>query len=540
MKFKKTFATLSLVTFISGLPLLFVNNDINNKQSINFYNTVRESSYINYVNIKTKNETLYEKDQLYISSTLSFTDNVDHTNEVAYNWEMQLANSSSWQWISNEKSYILDSVGLDFNNAKFKLTCSFNDKSMQSNILTIKVNSLPYIDSVTISSSSSDMIEGQKLEIAPSISFTDYAQYNEGITYTWERQKLNSTNWEKISNDKILSIESLSYSWKGSKIRLRTTFNEKEVISNELILNISRIPSVTNVIISGLETSYNVNSTLSLTSNVSMSSGTNDFENIKYSWEIKKYNQSTWKKVSDTKDLSFNIPDASYDLSQIRLRTSYNNNEFISNELTLNVVDYNNRIKNIEVTGLKDKYNIGDSINLAAKITLFDNQVNTSECGYQWQILKSNTRSNWENIGSNQPILSISNITEEYAGCKIRLIPLYNDVQLNSKIKQVSNSIIISGINDQNQPNNIDNDLVNEVGDFFEENWLYFAIGGGVLGGLILLAILISIFIYIYNKNKREEEIRNRAIANRNNALPSTTRQLPSSSVALVNNQTKK
>ena len=471
---------------------------------------VNEKPYIQHISIESDKEILCEKDDLNLSSTLSFIDNVDHVNEVTYNWEMLLPSSSTWQSISTEKSYRLSNITLDYNNAKFRLTCSLNGKSIQSNILTIKVNSLPYVDTITIISSLSTTIEGQKLELIPSLVFTDHKQYSEGINYVWERQRLNSTNWEKISSGKVLSIQSLSYSWNSSKIRLKTIFNGKEVISNELTLDISRIPMITEVNVSGLEPTYNVNSTLSLNSSISTSSQITDTENIKYSWEVKKYNQNIWQNISNTSNLNFDITDISYNSSKIRLRTTYNNYECTSNELILNVMNYDSKVKNIDIIGIENKYNIGDSINLTAKITLYDNQVNSSQCGYQWQILKNNVKSNWENIGSNQPTLSIPNITKEYAGCKLRLIPFYNNMQLNTKIKEASNNIIISGVNDQKEIIDSNNVVTPRDVSFLEENWFYFAIGGGALGGFILLVVLILIIVRVRNKNKREEEIRNR------------------------------
>ncbi|MEZ7794266.1 PKD domain-containing protein, partial [Niallia circulans] len=228
---------------------------------------------------------------IYNDTSVSFSNKSSDVDgdSLTYKWETQKPNETTWSTFSTSKDppYTLNKKGV----WKVRLTVSDGEASHNVTKNITVQNRAPAAD---FSWSPSTIYNDTSVSFSNKSSDAD----GDSLTYKWETQKPDDTNWSTISTSKNPSY---TLNKKGIwKVRLTVSDGEasNNVTKNIIVKN--RAPNADFTW--SPSTIYNDTSV-----SFSNKSSDADGDSLRYKWETQKPNETTWSSISTSKEPSYTL-----------------------------------------------------------------------------------------------------------------------------------------------------------------------------------------------------------------------------------------
>ena len=312
---------------------------------------------------------------IYNDTSVSFSNKSSDVDgdSLTYKWETQKPNETTWSTFSTSKDppYTLNKKGV----WKVRLTVSDGEASHNVTKNITVQNRAPAAD---FSWSPSTIYNDTSVSFSNKSSDAD----GDSLTYKWETQKPDDTNWSTISTSK-----NPSYTLNKKGIwKVRLTVSDGEA-SNNVTKNISVKNRAPNADFTwSPSTIYNDTSV-----SFSNKSSDADGDSLTYKWETQKPNETTWSSISTSKEPSYTLNKKG--VWKVRLTVSDGE---ASHNVTKNVTVQNRTPVADFIWNPSTIYN-DTSVSFTNKSTDADKDSLT----YKWETQKPN-ESTWSTISSSK------------------------------------------------------------------------------------------------------------------------------------------
>ena len=328
-----------------------------------------------------------------ISANLLFNNDPNTRIDPSATFSWLRNKNGNWEEFSTSKT--IDNIQLTpdwIGTTQIKAIVNVNSNSIESPPIYININNRNFA-SINFSNEKYTINENSTLTIEPQLTYYDNSDHSSETTFKWERYINNS--WTEVSSDKTLNLSNIDLSWNNNKLRLKATYKDQEITSNEIIIVV--VPKLIKNEIIGLNKSYVVGDNLSLSSRITFSDSQDHNSDITYSWE--KYSNNSWTQIGDTNSLVINDLDLSWNNVKLRLKATYNGQETISDEVII-VVKEKPKLTNVEINGLNTSYLVGNNLSLSSSVSISDGLDHNGELTYKWEKKQENSN-DWQTISTS-------------------------------------------------------------------------------------------------------------------------------------------